>query len=45
MGSNSFSVDPLFIPADGKPCVKDARHHTNKAIDVAQGPERSSFAP
>jgi hypothetical protein len=44
IGGNSFLVSPLLIPADGNPCEKDARHHTKKAIDVAQGPESSLFA-
>jgi hypothetical protein len=37
-----FSFEPLLIPADGKPCTKDAGHHTKnmrKAIVVTQGPE------
>ena len=44
IGSNPFLVIPSLIPADGNLCMKDARHHTKKAIDVAQGLERSLFA-
>jgi hypothetical protein len=44
IGSNPFLVIPSLIPADGNLGKKDARHHTKKAIDVAQGLARSLFA-